>query len=159
MFFIGLADAYLDAGELVVLQQVDDVSHTVVGAGGTAFPDADAAGSQIGVVKNDDQPLGGHRKGLHHVPDGLAGQIHIGLGLHQQDRLAGDGAGTVDRLALGLGQTAQTGLFCQKIQRHKAHVVPGHFIFAARIAQSADDIVHVLGFAYFLTSKNRENSF
>jgi len=159
VLFVGLADAHLHPGELVVFQQVDDVAHTVVGAGGAVFADADAAGGQVGIVKNHDEALGGHRKGLHHVPDGLARQVHIGLGLHQQDRLARNAAHAVDRLALGFGEPAQTGLFGQQVQGDKAHVVAGHLILAAGVAQAADDVVHRLGLGYFLTSKNGKNSF
>ena len=89
---MGLA-AYADAdpGKLIGVEVGDDVLQAVMSTGGTVLTDAQLAGGEGYLVREDDDMLRGNLEeggGLLHR---FAGQVHIGDGLHHQHLLSGYG--------------------------------------------------------------------
>ena len=75
----------------------------------------------------------------HNFPDGLAGQVHIGLRLYKQDLLAGDSAFADQGLKLDFIDF-DTVLFCQQVNSDKAHVMTSVLVFSARVPKTCDYI-------------------
>lgn len=72
---------------------------------------------------------------------GLPGKIHVGGGLHQQDMPA------IQHGLTGHGMEAGAlhggaAVLSQNIQRAEADIMPGIAVFAAGVAQPADDKFH-----------------
>ena len=71
----------------------------------------------------------------------LAGEVHVGLGLHHQDFVAVFLQNTGPRLKPQLVEF-EIFLFHQAVQRQPAHVVAGGFVLGARVAQPHQDPVN-----------------
>ena len=74
----------------------------------------------------------------------LAGQVHIGLGLHHQDLAAVPLQNARPRLEPQLGEL-EILFFHQAVQRQPPHVVPGGFVLAAGVSQTHQDPVDAAG--------------
>ena len=122
-------------GKGVGAQAGDDALEAVVSPGGAAAADAQLPQGEGHVVRHHQHPLRRDLVKGSGGGNGIPGEIHIGLGLHQQH-------GLVAQTALGgEGLKAQPGRgdaggFFQDLRRHEAHVVAGHGIFRSGIAQA-----------------------
>ena len=129
-------------GEALTSQLLDNGLDAVVPAGGAVLAQAQLAGLQGDVVKEDDDP--GRReleKGgqLQHAP---SGEVHIGLGLEQEE-LAGGGVYLgVETLELQLVDL-DIQLFGDPVNGPPARIVAGLLIFPAWLAQSDDESVNL----------------
>ena len=130
----GRADPDADPREGVGSQHLDDVLQTVVPAGGTLGADAKRADGQRDVVRENQNMLRGDFIEAGSLSDRLTGEIHIGLGLHQQDLLPADAA-LCRQCPEADAADADVVLLRKGIRRHKACVVPGPLIAKAGVSQ------------------------
>ena len=144
-FGIGLGtNADLDPGEALGAYFLDDGLDAVVTTGGAISPDTEAAGCQGNVVKHDDNPGRGDVEVGAELKHGPAGEVHVGLGLQEQDLFALVIGLTVKTLELGFVDFAAEAV-CQNVNSTEAGVVAGFFIFTARITQANNQpcFIHV----------------
>ena len=158
-------DTDLHPGEVLASQLLDDGLDAVVAAGGAVLAQAQLAGLQGDVVKEDDDPGGGDLEEGGELQDAPAGEVHIGLGLEQEE-LAGGGIDLgVEALELQLVDL-DTQLFGDAVDGPEAGVVAGLLIFPAGIAQADDEpvslffhssiiLVHII-FQYKYSTNNQE---
>ena len=87
----GVADAEADAGE-VGADVGADRADAVVAGGAAAGLDPHPAGGEVELVVEDDGVAGLELVELQRRPDGVAGKVHVGAGLQQQDLLGPEAA-------------------------------------------------------------------
>jgi len=137
----------LHPGEFLGTHLGDDGLDAVVAAGGAFRPDPEPSGDQGDVIVHDDDPGRGDVKVGGQLQHAAAGQVHVGLGLQEQQLPA---------LVIDLGvQTLEfhpVDLTAQGIRQNvdgpEAGIVTGLFIFTARIAQTDDQPSFVHGYFF-----------
>src|SRR5262249_39258075 len=114
-------------------------------------PGPQFAERQVDVVANDQQILQRQLVEVDQLTDAAATEVHVGLGLDQQNLRA-----VLDQFGdLGLETTLKAACvrtLGEQIDDGKADVVPGAVILSARIAQSHDDLESVHRSDYFFSS-------
>ena len=107
-------------------------------AGGALGADAQGADGERDVVRDHKHVIRGDLVEAGGLADGLAREVHIGLGLHQQHVCLPDGAGGGQR-AKARAVDADVLLPGKGVRGHEAGVVPGALIAQAGIAQEDDE--------------------
>ena len=130
-----LPHTHPDTGELVGTQMLDEALEAIVSPGGAPLADAQLADGQSGVVRHHQHVVGGDFIEVGGGAGGLAGQVHIGNGLHDQHLFPGNGQGIGQRLEFQL-LDGRLGSLGQLVGHHKAYVVAGIFILVAGVAQT-----------------------
>ena len=97
--------------------------------------DAELAQGQGHVVGDHQHPLGGDLVKPGGLAHGLAGEVHVGGGLHEEHRLAADEGGVGEGSVLELldGDLLPVS---QLVNDQEAHVVAGPLVLGAGVAQA-----------------------
>ena len=132
---LGHANAHLDAGKRIGAQVLNDVLQPVVTAGGAAFANAQLACRQRNIVGDHHHMVRRHLIKPRRFAHRLAGEVHVGLGLHHQNFVAVFLQNTGPRLEPQLVEF-EIFLFHQAVQRQPTHVVPGAFVPCTGIAKT-----------------------
>ena len=110
-------------GKKFLLTMVDDVTDAVVASAGPVFADAHPAGRQIDVVLDDEEIRRGRVVVLDDRCDGIAGEVHIGLGLYQHHALPGENPLRHQAGELALRLPGRANLRSDRIDRLKTNRV------------------------------------
>ena len=124
------ADLY--PGEVLTSYFGNDGLNAVMAAGRAVATNAQPAGLQGNVVKQNDDPLGWYMEVGGKLQYRATGQIHIGLGLQQKQLAAAPADLAVQTLKFSLVYLAAQ-LLRQNVQRPETCIVAGLFIFPAGI--------------------------
>ena len=144
------AHAQPQPGKTVGPEMLDDALQTVVAAGAPARTETDPARREGDLVGHDKDTLRGDLIEVRQRTDRLAGEIHVGLRLYQQDLPAAESAAgrqgavlqTPDRRAAALRDHIADG---------PAHIVARPVVLCARVAQKDE---HPLDASGSLTEKH-----
>ena len=127
-------------GEFLGTHFLNDGLDAVVSAGGAVSPDAKTAGRKGDIVKQDDDPLGRDVEIGGKLQYRAAGQVHICLGLEQEELSAVIRGLSVKALEFQLVDLAAK-VFSQQIQAAEAGIVAGPLVILAGVAQAYDQPV------------------
>ena len=130
----GVIGAEAEARELVGAEMSGDGFEAVIAAAGPVFAVAKGAKSEVKVVANHENVLGGNLVKAGEGWDGLAGVVIEGLGLDE------DGASLLQPDGAEFGFLPVKLMdFGVKIQRQEAEVMAGEVVLSARIAETNDE--------------------
>lgn len=141
-----MAYPHPEASEVLAAKAVDDAAQTVVTGMTTALFEAHGAGFKVEFVLDDQEVSGGvKREFLDQAFDRLAGEVHEGLRLGQDD-FPGAVLGAADLSLAVAFPIVDTEFACECINGHKATIVPGLGVFSAGVTQTDDEFgsLHVL---------------
>jgi len=72
--------------------------------------------------------------------DRFAGEIHVGLGLDEDDRGIGDGPVGGQGLALPFSERRKAIALSEAVEQDEPDIVPVQAVFPARVAQADDEV-------------------
>jgi hypothetical protein len=136
------ADADFNAGEVVVLQVIDDISHTVLTAVGALASYAHFAGLKADIVAYNYDVFGGNLIKICCVAYCLTAEIHKGLRFEKKTSSAFDSAFAYKGFELELVDFNAVFLG-ENVYADKACIMAGEFILLSGVAQTNNHIIKI----------------
>ena len=113
----------METGELVGLQQCNDVLQSVVSSIAAPPTEPDRPQGEVEVVAHDDEVLDRQVELVHPVADGITAEVHVRGGFEQGELPALEG--DLRDVPVALRGKRSIGCLCPGIQYHKTDIVSG----------------------------------
>jgi hypothetical protein len=143
-----LSDSETDTGKGVGTHLLYNASQTALSAVRSACADAHPSGILADVIHQNKNVLRRDPVKIHSGAYSFAGCIHIGERLHQKNSLSVEDGISAESVESGTRYVGSQ-IGCQAVQRHKAGVVAGLFVFFSGVSETGDDMSGLSGRALF----------